>query len=62
MITDLDRYAAYRSTEGGWLGEIPEPDSDLRDTKQVPLLEDGGIEAFIRRKVLLDELPKGAGK
>jgi type I restriction enzyme M protein len=30
-----------------------EPDSDLRDTEQVPLLEDGGIEAFIRREVLL---------
>lgn len=29
-----------------------EPDSDLRDTEQVPLLEDGGIEAFIRREVL----------
>src|SRR5205823_9948018 len=29
-----------------------EPDSDPRDTEQVPLLEDGGIEAFIRREVL----------
>jgi type I restriction enzyme M protein len=29
-----------------------ESDSDLRDTEQVPLLEDGGIEAFIRREVL----------
>ena len=29
-----------------------EPDSDLRDTEQVPLLEVGGIEAFIRREVL----------
>jgi type I restriction enzyme M protein len=29
-----------------------EPDSDLRDTEQVPLLEDGGIEAFIGREVL----------
>jgi len=29
-----------------------EPDSDLRDTEQVPLLEPGGIEAFIRREVL----------
>ena len=62
MITDLDRYAGYRSAEGGWLGEIPEPDSDLHYTEQVPLLEDGGIEAFIRREVLLDELLKGAGK
>lgn len=29
-----------------------EPDSELRDTEQVPLLEDGGIEAFIHREVL----------
>ena len=29
-----------------------EPDSDLRDTEQVPLLEAGGIEAFIKREVL----------
>ncbi len=29
-----------------------EPDPDLRDTEQVPLLEDGGIEAFLTREVL----------
>jgi type I restriction enzyme M protein len=29
-----------------------ESDSDLRDTEQVPLLEEGGIEAFIQREVL----------
>ena len=29
-----------------------EPDSDLRDTEQVPLLEEGGIKAFLRREVL----------
>lgn len=29
-----------------------EPDPDLRDTEQVPLLEDGGIDAFVRREVL----------
>ena len=29
-----------------------EPDTELRDTEQVPLLEDGGIEAFIQREVL----------
>ena len=29
-----------------------EPDSDLRDTEQVPLQEPGGIEAFLRREVL----------
>ena len=29
-----------------------EPDPALRDTEQVPLLEEGGLEAFIRREVL----------
>jgi type I restriction enzyme M protein len=29
-----------------------EPDPALRDTEQVPLLEEGGIEAFLRREVL----------
>ena len=29
-----------------------EPDDDLRDTEQVPLLEEGGIDAFLRREVL----------
>jgi type I restriction enzyme M protein len=29
-----------------------EPDPDLRDTEQVPLLEDGGIAAFMEREVL----------
>jgi type I restriction enzyme M protein len=29
-----------------------ESDSELRDTEQVPLLEEGGIEAFFRREVL----------
>src|SRR5207302_7978089 len=29
-----------------------EADADLRDTEQVPLLEEGGIEAFFRREVL----------
>ncbi len=29
-----------------------EPDGDLRDTEQVPLLEAGGIEAFLQREVL----------
>ena len=34
-------------------GEIEyEPDSDLRDTEQVPLLEPGGIQAFFEREVL----------
>lgn len=29
-----------------------EADPELRDTEQVPLLEDGGVEAFVRREVL----------
>ena len=29
-----------------------EPDPDLRDTEQVPLLEPGGVDAFLRREVL----------
>ena len=29
-----------------------EPDTELRNTERVPLLEDGGIEAFFRREVL----------
>ena len=29
-----------------------EPDSELRDTEQVPLLEEGGIDSFLRREVL----------
>ena len=29
-----------------------EPDGDLRDIEQVPLLEEGGIEAFVQREVL----------
>ena len=29
-----------------------EPDTELRDTEQIPLLEDGGIEAFLEREVL----------
>ncbi len=29
-----------------------EPDTELRDTEQVPLLEEGGIDAFLTREVL----------
>jgi type I restriction enzyme M protein len=43
----------FEATHGGKPAVIEyEPDSDLRDTEQVPLLEEGGIEAFIRREVL----------
>ena len=30
-----------------------EPDTDLRDTEQISLTEEGGIEAFLKREVLL---------
>jgi type I restriction enzyme M protein len=43
----------FEATVGGKPAIVEyEPDSDLRDTEQVPLLEEGGIEAFIRREVL----------
>jgi len=43
----------YEATVGGKKCVVEyEPDTDLRDTEQVPLLEEGGIEAFIRREVL----------
>ncbi len=29
-----------------------EPDTNLRDTEQIPLTEEGGIEVFLRREVL----------
>ena len=29
-----------------------EPDTDLRDTEQIPLTEEGGIEAFLKREVM----------
>ncbi len=46
-------YGRYDVTLGGKpvVAEY-QPDSDLRDTEQVPLLEEGGIEAFFRREVL----------
>ena len=46
-------HGLYEATVGGKPAVVEyEPDSDLRDTEQVPLLEDGGIAAFIRREVL----------
>ena len=29
-----------------------EPDTDLRDTEQIPLLHDGGIDTFLEKEVL----------
>lgn len=43
----------FETTINGQPGVVEyEPDSELRDTEQIPLLEEGGIEAFIRREVL----------
>ena len=43
----------YSSINKGKLAVVEyEPDPDLRDTEQIPLLEEGGIEAFLLREVL----------
>ncbi len=43
----------FETTVNGKLAVVEfEPDTSLRETEQVPLLEEGGIEAFIRREVL----------
>jgi type I restriction enzyme M protein len=46
-------HGLFQVTIGGKRGVVEyEPDSELRDTETVPLMEPGGIEAFIRREVL----------
>ena len=41
------------TTADGMIGVVEyEPDPELRDTEQVPLLEEGGVEAFVEREVL----------
>jgi type I restriction enzyme M protein len=48
----------FSATIGGKPAVVEyEADSDLRDTEQVPLQEEGGIDAFLRREVL----PHAAG-
>jgi type I restriction enzyme M protein len=43
----------FEATIGGKPAVVEyEADTELRDTEQIPLLEEGGIEAFIRREVL----------
>lgn len=45
-------YGLYKTTLNGKKVVIQyEPDSNLRDSEQVPLLEEGGIAAFIEREV-----------
>jgi len=46
-------HGLFEATSGGKRCIVEyEPDSDLRDSEQVPLLEEGGIDAFVRREVL----------
>jgi type I restriction enzyme M protein len=46
-------YGLYdRVIDGKKVAVEYEPDTNLRDSEQVPLLEDGGIAAFIEREVL----------
>ncbi len=46
-------YGLYDTTIDGKKVVVEyEPDTNLRDSEQVPLLEDGGIAAFIEREVL----------
>ncbi len=48
----IEKKGIKKKDEGKTVVIEYEPDSDLRDTEQVPLLEPGGVEAFIRREVL----------
>ena len=52
--TDQDGlHGSYPTSIGGKPVVVEyEPDTELRDTEQVPFLEDGGIETFVRREVL----------
>ncbi|WP_047865485.1 type I restriction-modification system subunit M [Rubrobacter aplysinae] len=46
-------YGRYQETRDGTMCVAEyEPDPELRDTEEVPLLEEGGIEAFFEREVL----------
>lgn len=53
FFTTQALYGLYRAITGKTDQLITyEPDTALRDTEQVPLLEEGGIEAFFQREVL----------
>ena len=46
-------HGLYEATIGGKPVVVEyEPDADLRDTEQIPLLYDGGIDGFLHREVL----------
>ncbi|CAN5756192.1 hypothetical protein BH23CHL5_BH23CHL5_21830 [soil metagenome] len=45
-------HGLFERERGGGRGVVEyEPDTDLRDTEQIPLLEPGGIQGFIEREV-----------
>ena len=46
-------HGLFQATIGGQPAVVEyEPDPDLRDTEQVPLLHEGGIDGFLRREAL----------
>ena len=46
-------HGRFETTFGGKPRVVEyEPDTELRDTEQVPLLEEGGVDAFMKREVL----------
>ncbi len=49
---DAIRGRYLMESDDAWYAVEYEPDADLRDTEQVPLIENGGIEAFLQREVL----------
>ena len=53
-VTEADPLRGlYSATIGGKDVVVEyEPDNELRDTEQIPLLEDRGIEGFLHREVL----------
>ena len=47
------RHGLYQETRDGQMCVVEyEPDGELRDTEEVPLLEEGGVDAFFEREVL----------
>ena len=50
-------YGYFPASVGGKTAIVEyEPDTDLRDSEQVPFVEQGGIEGFVRREIL-EHLP-----
>jgi type I restriction enzyme M protein len=50
-------HGRFETTIGGKAAVVEyEPDTGLRDTEQIPLLEEGDMEGFLRREVLPDAL------